>query len=68
MLFRSLFSKERLYINIKCTKTLEEIVGYSWDDKASLSGEDKPLKEGDHCMDMIRYFCYTIARRYYKGR
>lgn len=21
-----------------------------------------------NCMDMIRYFSYTIARRYYKGR
>lgn len=64
----SLLSKERLYINDCCTYTIDEFYTYSWDDKASLLGEDKPLKEDDHCMDVIRYFSYTIARRYYKGR
>jgi PBSX family phage terminase large subunit len=63
-----LLSNERLLINDCCTKTIDEFYTYSWDDKASLLGEDKPLKEDDHCMDMIRYFSYTIARRYYKGR
>lgn len=63
-----LLSDERLLINDCCTKTIDEFYTYSWDDKASLLGEDKPLKEDDHCMDMIRYFSYTIARRYYKGR
>ena len=63
-----LLGNERLLINDCCTKTIDEFYTYSWDDKASLLGEDKPLKEDDHCMDMIRYFSYTIARRYYKGR
>ena len=31
-----------------------------WDDKAS---EDKPLKENDQVMDMIRYFAATVMRR-----
>ena len=63
-----LLNNERLLINDCCTKTIDEFYTYSWDDKASLLGEDKPLKEDDHCMDMIRYFSYTVARRYYKGR
>jgi len=64
----SLLSKERLYINDCCTHAIDEFYSYSWDEKASLSGEDKPLKEDDHVMDCVRYFSYTIARRYYKGR
>lgn len=38
-----------------CTKTIEEYSTYRWDPKASLRGEDKPLKENDHCMDALRY-------------
>jgi len=45
-----LLSNERLLINDCCTKTIDEFYTYSWDDKASLLGEDKPLKEDDHCL------------------
>lgn len=33
---------------------------YSWDEKVAMRGEDKPVKEHDHCMDVARYFVYTI--------
>lgn len=42
-----------------CTKTVEEYGTYRWDQKASVRGEDKPLKENDHLMDSIRYALYT---------
>ena len=42
-----------------CHKTIEEYSTYRWDAKASLRGEDKPLKENDHMMDSIRYALYT---------
>lgn len=34
---------------------LEEMVGYAWDDKAQLKGEDKPVKANDHFPDALRY-------------
>ena len=36
---------------------------YIWDQKASERGEDKPVKQHDHAMDALRYFCYTIIRK-----
>jgi phage terminase large subunit len=32
---------------------------YRWDESAA---EDKPIKENDHAMDDIRYFCQTVLR------
>ena len=40
-----------------------EFESYSWDSKAADRGEDKPVKERDHCMDSVRYQAYTIIRR-----
>ena len=42
-----------------CKKTFEEFESYSWNDK---SVEDAVLKENDHSMDQIRYFCRTALR------
>jgi len=42
-----------------CVNSIHEYATYRWDQKASLRGEDKPLKENDHCMDSIRYALYT---------
>jgi hypothetical protein len=36
---------------------------YGWDEKATVRGEDAPVKEADHAMDEIRYFCQTKIRR-----
>lgn len=41
---------------------------YAWDPKAQQRGEDKPLKENDHIMDMIRYFLFTIIRPLLSGQ
>lgn len=49
----------RLMIHKSCINTLKEFSTYVWDDKASLRGEDKPLKQNDHCMDAIRYGIMT---------
>ena len=54
-----------LLIHDSCTQTLKEFEAYSWDDKAV--GEDKVIKENDHHMDLIRYFIYTVAKRYNRG-
>ena len=48
-----------LYFGKSCTETFNEFETYSWkeDDAA-----DAVIKENDHSMDMIRYFCYTVLR------
>lgn len=54
-----------LQIHESCTETRKEFGAYAWDEKAV--GEDKVIKEYDHHMDLIRYFIYTVARRYNRG-
>lgn len=46
-----------------CINTIREFHSYMWDLKAADGGEDRPLKEHDHCMDAMRYFTYTIMRQ-----
>ena len=43
-----------------CENTIREFSSYVWDEKAMERGEDKPVKQQDHAMDAIRYFCNTI--------
>lgn len=52
----------RLSISGSCTDTLREFSLYCWDTAAQERGEDKPLKQNDHAMDMLRY-CICTARR-----
>ncbi len=42
-----------------CKDTIREFSLYAW----QAEGEDRPIKENDHAMDDIRYFCSTILRR-----
>jgi len=51
----ALLNLERLKINAECFDVLREINSYSWDINAQKRGEDKPIKEHDHCMDALRY-------------
>lgn len=54
-----------LQIHDSCVETKKEFGAYAWDEKAV--GEDKVIKEYDHHMDLIRYFIYTVAKRYNRG-
>ena len=47
-------------INSSCQGILKEFGMYRWDDKSTV---DKVVKEYDHAMDDMRYFCYTVLRR-----
>ena len=42
-----------------CKNTIREFGLYRWDDRQT---EDKPIKENDHCMDMLRYFASTVIK------
>ncbi|SFE90246.1 PBSX family phage terminase large subunit [Peptostreptococcus sp. D1] len=44
----------------ECINCFKEFSTYIWDEKAAARGEDKPVKEHDHCLDAIRYFIHTI--------
>lgn len=59
----SLLNEGKIAIHESCENTIKEFASYIWDVKASERGEDKPLKQWDHCMDALRYFCYTIIRK-----
>lgn len=59
-----LMSLRRLRIHKKCKNTLLEIYSYVWDEKARERGEEKPLKQFDHAMDALRYFCKTIIQKW----
>lgn len=47
-------------IGADCKDAIREFGLYRWDEKGEV---DKPIKENDHAMDDIRYFCSTIMRR-----
>ena len=46
-------------INRRCKDCIREFGLYRWDEKAT---EDKVIKENDHSMDDVRYFCNTIMK------
>ncbi len=52
-------------IGADCKDTIREFGLYHWDDKGEV---DKPVKENDHAMDDIRYFCATVMRRNRQAR
>ena len=47
-------------IGSDCGDAIREFGLYRWDEGST---EDKPIKENDHAMDDIRYFCATVLRR-----
>lgn len=47
-------------IGAGCKDAIREFGLYRWDEKGEV---DKPVKENDHAMDDIRYFCATVLRR-----
>lgn len=56
----TLLNTEKIVFGQSCKNTIQEFSSYIWDPKAAERGEDKPVKQHDHAMDAVRYFCYTI--------
>lgn len=63
----SALNLELIYFQTSCIETLKEFASYTWDAKAGERGEDKPVKQHDHCMDAVRYFVYTVLRKQLGG-
>ena len=61
-----LLSNDLLWIDENCEHTKKEFTSYCWDAKAQKVGLDKPLKQNDHCMDMVRYGLFTHFFRAFK--
>jgi len=59
----TLLKAQRLHFSPECKDIIREFGLYCWDDKAA---EDRVIKENDHAMDDIRYFCATVLRRQIK--
>ncbi|WP_281550182.1 PBSX family phage terminase large subunit [Murimonas intestini] len=59
-LVATLLNTERIIFSQSCKNTIMEFASYIWDPKAAERGEDRPIKQHDHAMDAVRYFCYTI--------
>ncbi len=58
----TMVSKRKLKVHRRnCPNLIMERAGYVWDDKAANRGEEKPLKQADHAMDMMRYTVKTIV-------
>ncbi|MDX3637690.1 PBSX family phage terminase large subunit [Streptomyces europaeiscabiei] len=58
------FGEGILSIHRSCTGLLSELPSYVWDEKASLKGEDKPLKVDDHSVDGLRYGLHSTAHEW----
>lgn len=39
-----------IFVDISCENLIKEFASYIWDAKAAEHGEDKPVKEHDHCL------------------
>lgn len=59
----TMLSKKEIFFHKTMENTLAEFSMYVWDTSAVDRGEDKPLKENDHAMDAVRYFCSTVASK-----
>lgn len=49
-----------IMIHRSCTDCIKEFGLYRWDETQT---EDKVVKDNDHAMDDVRYFCNTIMRK-----
>lgn len=51
----------------RCRNLILELQEYCWDDKATLRGEEAPLKTRDHGCDALRYYVNTVVSKWRKG-
>ena len=58
----SLMAADRFRVHSSCKPLITELPSYSWDDKATEKGEDKPMKVADHAVDGLRYGIHTTQQ------
>ena len=52
----------QLMISTKCKFLCAEMHNYTWDERAGLLGDDRPLKQNDHGCDALRYNQWTATQ------
>lgn len=57
----SLLTQGKIKIHESCVNHIREFGAYLWDEKST---EDKVIKENDHGMDEMRYFCQTLRKKF----
>lgn len=57
----TLLNQGKIKIHESCVNHIREFGAYLWDEKST---EDKVIKENDHGMDEMRYFCQTMRRKF----
>ena len=62
-----LLKRRELLIHERCVRLIDEMGTYLWDDKASMRGEEKPIKQNDHSADALRYFCNYLPDWRFEG-
>ena len=60
----ALLQAGRLLIHRDCADAIREFGLYCWEERGET---DRPVKQNDHAMDDIRYFCSTVLRRELRG-
>jgi PBSX family phage terminase large subunit len=55
----SLLANDNLIVSDRCRGLIQEVTGYSWDEKAAAAGKDQPVKVADHYLDAARYALTT---------
>lgn len=55
----SLLGQRRLLISSSCSRLIDGLPGYAWDERAAVLGEDKPIKEADDEADALRYAVHS---------
>ena len=53
-------NKGMIKIHESCEDCISEFGLYCWDEEST---EDAVIKENDHAMDDVRYYCYTFLRQ-----
>ncbi|HEX3781691.1 MAG TPA: PBSX family phage terminase large subunit [Pseudonocardiaceae bacterium] len=60
----SLMAADKFRVVDSCKWLVDELPGYSWDDKAANRGEDAVIKVDDHSVDAGRYLLHTTRSRW----
>lgn len=61
----SLFYQRKIKAHKRCVNFLREVHAYAWDEKrAQTTGIEAPIKVGDHAMDALRYYVYTVLPKW----
>lgn len=52
----TLIQQRKIQVCTMCETVLDEMGVYLWDEKASINGKERPVKQNDHSMDALRYY------------